>query len=978
MAVRVASFLGLFWGIWTVAVAQPVSNPLQTVKGDWARNQLNQLTLEQKIGQLFMVPCYTHASYANRKAVQNLIDTYQIGGIIFMKGQPVTQARWANEFQRRSKVPLLVATDAEWGLAMRLDSTIRFPKNLTLGAVQNDSLLEAFGREVGFQCRAVGVHVNFAPVVDVNNNPSNPVINVRSFGELPDNVARCGSAVARGLQQAGVLAVAKHFPGHGDTETDSHYDLPVLSQSARRLDTLELHPFRKLIASGVGGVMSAHLYIPALDKTQHLPGTLSPKIIQKLLKDSLKFEGIVFTDALNMAGVTKHHAPGSLELKALEAGNDMLEFSENVPLAIKTIKEAIRAGKYTEAELDGHVLKILLAKEWAYLHQTTQVSVDSVGLVLNKPAGLALRQKLYEEAITLIKNKYQILPLADPEKKKIAVVQVGTTGKQAFARTLNTYARVDVFSVPKTASQATIDTLVARLEKYTTVIVGIYDISTWPRNKYGISEATFSLLSKVRAQSSDVILTLFGSPYSCRHFGNEEAILVAYEEADEAQISAAQVIMGGLVPKGRLPIVPPPAFRQPVRYGMTSPRIGFDLPENWHMDSKTLAGIDTILNYATREKLTPSACVLAIRGNRMVYAKGFGQLSYNQAQPVSPFETIYDLASVTKVASTTLAIMKLYEQNRIELHAPINTYLTDLPLAIGHLTVYQFLVHKTGLPAFRQYYHHTLAADTTRSPYWYRPYPSDSFAIEIHPQLYLRSSFADSIWTWIKRLTPVPKPETVYSDINMIILGRMVEKVVGKPIEWYVSEHFYRPLGMYNTMFQPAQKCVEAQIPPTEVDKKFRFCTVQGYVNDETAALLGGVAGHAGLFATALDLGKLLLMLKNGGTYGGQRFLKRETITLFTAAQSEDSRRGLGWDKPEPRRGKLSPASTHASLKAYGHLGFTGCMVWVDPEYDLIYIFLSNRTYPNPANKRFSQENIRLNVMDMLYRSIDNYQLRHQ
>jgi len=946
---------------------------LFSIKGSWAKATLEKMTLEEKIGQLIMIPAYTGIQNSNLKTVEEAIKKYKIGGIIFMQGQPVRQAEHANYFQKISDIPLLMSQDAEWGLSMRLDSCIRYPKNMTLAAIEDDSLLYALGKELALQLKAVGVHVNFAPVVDVNNNPNNPVIGFRAFGEDKHNVTQKALMMMQGMQKNGVIAVAKHFPGHGDTDTDSHLDLPILNHNQQRLDSLELYPFKHMIDYGVMGVMVAHLYIPALDPTPNLPSTLSPLIVKKLLKDSLNFQGLVFTDALNMGAVTKYYQSGDIELKALLAGNDILLFADNIPNSIAKIKKAIQNGLISEKEIDDRVFKVLLAKEWLKLPQNKFVDTKQVYKVLHSRSAELLVSRLYKKSITLVKNEGRILPIKELNKK-FAYIQLGNyTGVPVFLRTLRAYAKIDEIKISNENSFQNYKSL---LRDYDYIIVGIYKMNGKEKELNGFTPGAMEILLEIQKfEKPKRIISVFGSPYLLNSLDSQESIIIAYEDARECQEGVAEVIFGGLVPEGKLPIYIPKFSKRPLYFNSIQ-RFQFGEPEDVGMDYFTLTKIDTAIHHYIKHKAFPGASVLVARGNKIVYAKSIGKAEYiKTAKDLDPLYTLYDLASVTKIVATTLGIMHLYEEQIINLYAPLGRYLTELKdEPVGKLRLIDILTHTSGLPAYENFWTASLKNGKS-DPSMISNTPKDGFTIPLTDKIWVHERFDSIFWNRVKKVKINKKAELVYSDLGMILLGKLIEKVSNLNLNEYCKIHFYEPMGMYNTFFQPYKQPLDTNyiIPPTEIDSYWRRQKIQGFVHDPNAAIMGGIAGHAGLFSTIFDLAKFGLMLKNGGEYGGTCFLDAATIRYFTSQTKSKYRRGLGFDKPEPNKNKISPTCPQASLDTYGHLGFTGTALWIDPEYDLVFVFLSNRTYPNTKNPIFNNESVRSQIMSLLYRSIDNF-----
>lgn len=946
--------------------------------GTWARAALDSMSLDEKIGQLFMVAAYSNKDAEHEAAIERLVRDQQVGGLIFMQGGPARQVTLVNRYQNAARFPLLIATDAEWGLGMRLDTTISFPKNMTLGAIRDSMPLFEMGIEVGKQCRRVGVHVNFAPVVDVNNNPRNPVINDRSFGEDRDNVFIKGLFMYKGMEYSGTIGCAKHFPGHGDTDTDSHADLPVIPFSRARLDSLELYPYKKLFERGVASIMVAHLYIPALDNTPNLASTLSPKIVTDLLRKEMGFNGLTFTDALGMQGVAKYWAEGETDLKAFLAGNDVLLFSGNVAKAKKMIKDAIGRGEVTVEELDKRVLKILVAKEWCGIHQNRLVPPVLPGEMMTAN-GIALRKQLFQAAMTCVRNNDQILPLGKLAQRRIAVIELGSEANSQFSQKLRTYAKMDFFQLPAASEKAQRDKVLAQIANYNTVIVGVDGMSKSASKNFGISAGTQALMKELDTPGRSVIAVLFGSPYGLKNFGaHEDAILVAYEDKDDAKVAAAEALFGGIKVDGLLPVTASPQF--PAGTGVVNPsanRYQWGLPESAGMDSHVLQAIDSIAQEAIAAGATPGCAVLVMRGNKIVWDRGYGRTEYEGGgKPVDPYGTLYDLASVTKVAATTVATMKLYQDKLINVEEAASVYVSDLRgRNLNHIKVRNLLLHNAGFLAFIPFYQEYYDSNgKSLKPEVYSLTPSDTFCVKIIDGLYMCGNYQDSVWMQIVDSPVKTDKKMRYSDLSMMVMRRVVEGASGVGFEKFLDSVFYKPLGMASTCFNPGTKLPKRTCAPTEMDNYWRHKKVEGYVHDQSAAILGGVSGNAGLFSNVYDLAKLLLMVKSGGTQGDQTYFDQSTVEFFTRRQQSDNRRGLGWDKADPGHG--SSCSDRASALTYGHLGFTGICVWVDPKYDLVYIFLSNRTWPNAENKKLQQLDIRNRILDKVYEAIHVWEKR--
>ncbi len=948
--------------------------------GIWAENKLDSMTLEEKVGQLFMVAAYSNKDEYHFAQIERLIRKEKIGGLIFMQGGPGRQVNLINRYQKASEIPLLMATDAEWGLSMRLDSTIRFPKNMTLGAIRDSMPIFELGLEIGRQCRAVGIQVNFAPVVDVNNNPRNPVINDRSFGENPRNVAIKGLHYIKGMEYANCIGTAKHFPGHGDTDTDSHLDLPIIEHGRGRLDSVELYPFRFMFENDIPGVMVAHLYIPVLDNTKNLASTLSPKVVNGLLREEMGFKGLIFTDALGMKGVTKFWADGETDLKAFKAGNDVLLFTKDVPKAKELILKSIQSGEVSEKELDRRVLKILIAKEWTGLHLqklSNKPDIES----LNSPGAVALRKRLYQAAITSVKNEGDILPLRSLENRKIAVVEIGSIDRKPFYGTLEKYGQVTHFSLPKVASSGQQENLLRRLSDYNTVIIGIDGMSKWASKNFGISTSTTGFLESLKSLGPDVVTVLFGSPYALTYFGqSSDAILVAYENQDAAKVAGAEAIFGAIPVDGILPVTASEQFPEGRSITWEAlPRFRFSAPEDAGMNGSVLEGIDDIAYEAVNSGATPGCAVLVMRNNQVVFEKTYGKTEYNGGKPIDPINTVWDLASVTKIAATTISAMKLVSEGLIDLDEHVSAYIKDFrERGLTHIKVRNLLRHDAGFKSWIPFYQSTLDSAGALNEDIYNNDSTGYYCVKVVDNLWMCRDYQDSMWVKIVGSDVRTDNRVRYSDLSMMVMQKIIESVTGVGLDEYVDSVFYRPMGMNNTAFVAGDRLFGKTFPPTEEDKYWRNKKIQGYVHDQASAMLGGVSGHAGLFSNMYDLAKLLLMVENGGRYGDLEFFPRSIVDQFTKQQRTDSRKGLGWDKAEMREGKSNPCSDYASQYTFGHTGFTGIGAWVDPQYHLVYIFLSNRTYPSAENKKLQRQNIRSRIQDVIYKSIFEFEKREK
>ena len=946
----------------------------------WADSVMASLDLDGRIAQLMMVAAYSNKGREHVRGIEDLIRQQDIGGLIFFKGGPMRQAELTNHYQKLARTPLLIGMDLEWGLAMRLDSTMRFPRQMTLGALTDDAGIEAMGREIARQMKRLGVQVSFSPVADVNNNPANPVINDRSFGEDRELVARKAIAYMKGLQDGGVIATAKHFPGHGDTDTDSHLGLPLIAQTRARLDSLELYPFERMVREGLAAMMVGHLEVPALDSTKGLPSTLSGPIVRGVLEKELGFKGLIFTDALNMKGVAKADKPGEIELRALLAGNDVLLFPQDPVKAIARIRQAVDSGEVPVELIDHSCLKILRAKEWAGLAGAGPVSRKNLYADLNTDDAAQLRRSLFQNAITVLGDE-GAMPVRRPDTLRIASLVIGDSIDCAFQRYLGRHARVDRFSCAKVLDAAQQNAVLASLKSYDLVIASVHGTTYRVDKEFGIPQVTLDLLRRI-GEKNRLALALFANPYRLANaFGAQRwsGIVCAYEENDDTQDLAAQVIFGALPAGGRLPVTASAFFRQGMGLDLLrTQRLDFLLPEGGGVGSDAMRRVDSIVLEGIAKGAYPGCQVLVARDGHVLWNRAYGSTMYTGGRPVRT-DDLYDLASVTKVAGTTLAVMKLYDEGRVDLDATLGTYVKDLLHAYpvhAKLVLRDILTHQAGLAAFVPY-HAKLVRNGALRPDVFVATPDAEHTVRVAEGVYIKSAFQDSLWAAMLAAPVKPRGNYVYSDIDFHLLARVVEAVTGERLDAYVERVFYRPMGLVTIGYRPLDRFPAERIVPTEDDKSFRMRLLRGDVHDPGAALLGGVAGHAGLFSDASDLAAILQMLLDGGAYGGVRYLNDSTVAAFTKCwycagpvpTGGENRRGLGWDKPQPA-GKPGPTCDCVSPLSFGHTGFTGTQVWADPQDRTITVFLSNRVHPSASNKKLSDLNIRTRIQEAVHDAV--------
>jgi len=941
-------------------------------KSNWADSVLQSLKLDEKIAQLLMIRTYSNKDTNYYNHIEALIKKYNLGGLCFFQGGPVMQAKLTNRYQNAAKTPIFIAMDAEWGPGMRLDSTFSFPFNMTLGSLEDDSLVYSMGSEIARQLKLLGVQINFAPVVDINSNPDNPVINSRSFGEDKFAVAQKAIAYMKGLQDNGIVATAKHFPGHGDTGSDSHFTLPVINKNFAQLDSLELYPFKQLINSGLEAVMVAHLFVPALDSAPGTPTTLSAKVVNGLLREKLEFNGLVITDALDMKGVTSNHKPGEIEVDALKAGNDILLLPQDIGAAISAIRKAVEEGVIEEGVIDKKCRKILTVKERHGLANYQPTQPDSLYNLINTVQNELLERYIYEEAISLLTNRDELLPLSRFDTLKIATLSIGSPELTAFQEMLANYIHVDHFNILKHFTANEKKSLLKKLSSYNLVIIGFHNTNIFPTKSFGINKECMDLAAAI-ADTTKTVLAMFSSPYSLRMIeqpGKFGSILLGHQDTRIANEICAQIIMGSIPAIGHLPVTVDSNFTLNQKINTISlKRLGYSIPEEVGVNSLDLNKIDDIVLRCIADKATPGCQVLVAVDGKVIYRKSFGYHTYAKGNFVKNTD-LYDLASVTKVAATTMSIMKLYDDKKIDIDHRLVQYL---PYLNGtnkeNLIIREVMAHQARLKPWIPFYLNTLDKQGNPDKKLYSKTLDDHHTVKVAENLYIDKNYGFVIYDSIATSGLRKKRDYKYSDLGFYLLKQAIENVSNKPLNTFVADEFYRPLGLQYTCFNPLDKFDPAVIVPTEKDDYFRHQLVHGYVHDPGAAMLGGISGHAGLFSDANDLAILMQMLLQGGDYGGRRYLRTGTIEQFTAQQFplNENRRGLGFDKPEPNERDKGPSCRSATLLSFGHSGFTGTYFWVDPEYNLIYIFLSNRVNPTAANVKLIRKNTRTNIQQVIY-----------
>ena len=948
-------------------------DPLVTVdakaQNTWVNNILEKMTIEEKIGQLFMIQAYSNLEDEHEKDIVDMIQKYHIGNLIFMQGTPEKQAVLNNKYQELSKVPLMIGFDGEWGLDMRLKNTFRYPWNMTLGAVRDNSLIAKFGEQLGKHCKRLGIHINFAPVVDININPKNPIIGNRSFGENKDNVTDKAIAFTKGMQSIGVLANAKHFPGHGDTASDSHHTLPVIDFDMQRLDTLELYPYRKLFKENLASVMTAHMSIPKLEPNKKLPSSLSKIIVTDLLIDKMGFKGLIITDGLNMKGAANYSSSSEINLAAILAGNDILLIPKDVPATVQLFKKAIKNKKLSIKRLDHSVRKILKAKYWAGLHNYKPVVLENLHEDLNSKTDVLLHRELVKKSITVVKNEKEIMPIRNLEKQKIAYVKFGEATSASFVTMLKNYAKIDVVSGVNSSD------FLSKLKKYNLVILGYHTSNAHPWKGFKFTKNDIATIQQI-AKEKKVILTIFSSPYSLldfKSFKNIEGLVVSYQNSEIAQEIAAQQLFGAIKANGKLPVTISTEFKE--GFGLTTStlsRLQYGVPEEVKMSSLKLNEIDVIAEEVMKKKMAPGMQILVARAGKVVYQKSFGYHTNDTLKKVKNTD-LYDVASMTKILATLPMVMKAEGEGKFRIVTELKNILPELRNSNKDtLTVKEILSHNARLKSWIPFYKLTQDSITGENlPTFYATTKTEKFGIKVAENLYLQTSYKDSILKYIKKVDQREKEEYKYSDLGYYILKRALERTYKKPLNQLTQDYFYQSLGANRTSYLPREKYAMNEIVPTENDQYFRNQLLHGHVHDMGAAMLGGVGGHAGLFSSANDIAKIMQMYLQNGFYGGNRFLKSATIAKFNKRYYADKkiRRGLGFDKPQLNP-NIEATCGCVSEESFGHSGFTGTYTWADPKSRIVYVFLSNRVYPTMENNELITENIRTKIQQVIQDAI--------
>ncbi|MFP4096323.1 MAG: serine hydrolase [Cyclobacteriaceae bacterium] len=926
----------------------------------WVRQVMDTLTLDEKIGQLLMVPIYAAEGTHDLNTIQELIRRYHIGGLVFHYGDTQEQILAINLLQQQSAIPLLIGTHARRGLGSSLDEAIHFPSYTALGAIQNESFLYSLGKEIARQGRIMGIHVNLSPVITLENTQKQPE-NTDVLSHDTGLAFAKGLRIMRGMQEHGLIPSYRQFPITSMLAlADPSVNSPLASPNeGRLLAQLNMPPELEEISDR------------SLLLRTSIPDTY-------VYEKYLRLEGLVFSEPLSQYGSKVSDAT----LQALMEGHDILLSSADVAEAVGIIKAALRDGRLKSIDIDRRVTKILKAKYLVGLDGHVAADTTAVLAQLNNSHARLLKQELYENAITVVKNEQEIIPIRTLDNTTFAslTLNTDTQGGAPFQQMLDRYVKFRHFTVNDTKEDADYDKLFQELKQYDHLVVAVYEHPS--RKQVQLDKETQALLRFLEKETKLTIVA-FSQPHKLQGLEQLSTLLCAYDDDPVAQQVVPQILFGAIGAKGRLPVNASTVLSAGL--GVSTPvlgRLAYSLPEAVGISSEVLTGIDSLAQWAISEKMTPGCQVLVARKGKIIYEKGFGYQTYEEEAPITP-ETIYDIASVSKVAATLQAIMFLQERGSIELDEKVSTYLPELKGTDKEkMTVREVLLHRAGLRSFIPFWSMTKDRSGLK-PEIYSLHAEGSFNSQIAPGLYAISSLRDSVWHWtidakLRKLRG-KKPHSWrpdfnyrYSDLSFYILHQLVERVTNQPMDEFLAQNFYDPLGLQTLTYRPLLRFPAERIAPTEEDNYFRNVLVRGTVHDEGAALFGGVAGHAGLFSTAYDLAVLMQMNLQDGFYGGIHYFQPGTVGRFSIRQHNDSRRGMGWDKPEYLRDG-GPTAPEASYASFGHLGFTGTSAWVDPKYDLVYIFLSNRVHPDARNTKLLTEGVRTKIQSVVYQAMEDY-----
>lgn len=951
----------------------------------WADSLMNTMSPRQRAAQL-MFPGVNHSSPTARRTIDEYIGRNGMGGILFEHSLLQKYAEMIDYTRSVAKVPVMVTFDGEWGLSMRIKDAPRFPKNMALGAISDPSLLYQYGKEMARECKLLGVNVNFAPVADVNSNPANPVIGSRSFGSDPVRVATLATAYGAGLEDGGVMAVAKHFPGHGDTSTDTHKTATTVTHDQHTMWKVDLVPFGRFISAGLGGVMAGHISVPSLDP-KGKPASASKAIITDVLKKRMDFRGIVFTDALKMKGSANAGKRNVVE--AFMAGADAFLCSDSPVRDLDDLMQAVADHRINQADIDSRCRKILAFKYALGLASPRPGQVGNINSLVNSPQAETVNRRLSAAAVTALWNHASALPLPVDTPHSTAIVNIGAPASNEFSDICSRYTSVDCFGISGDSNFT--ENEIRTIRNHPHIVLAVY--SDTPE-----SRANYDRLTK---NGADVCAVFFTGVYSLRKFLPEvksaKAVLLTYDDTPLLRQYAAQALFGGIKVDGRLPVDIQGVAKAGSGVDIRKSRLGYGVPEMAALKPSLTDSIDSLMNLAIRNGAIPGGQVLVAKDGIIVHDRSYG-LHTKGGEPVCD-STVYDLASVSKAIGTLPGIMAVYDDGHLRLDAPVSQYIGALRGGDkDNITVRQLLYHESGMPASLNMFDAMIDTAsysgqliTTKQDKLHpvkiqnrawgprdarlrsdivRRERSDSFPVAVARGIYAGRCTYDTIMNRIYNIGLRPTKAYNYSCLNFCLLMNIEEMITRRPHDRFVTERIWQPVGAHHLTYRPAENTPHASIAPTENDTFLRRQTVNGYVHDELAAFSGGVQGNAGVFGSAEDIAKVCQMWLQNGRYGERQILSPKTVKLFTTDKSPTCRRGLGFDKPDTVAPEYSPTCDEADPSVFGHLGFTGTVFWVDPHNNLIFIFLTNRVNPTRDNAAFNRMNLRPDLFRMVYNSL--------
>lgn len=985
---------------------------------EFAQGLVKGMTFKQQLAQTLMVPAWSRElkvdepldslQYQRRLLYQ--IRELGVGGVIFFQGNPLNQIYLTNYYQQESPLPLLIGIDGEWGPAMRLSTMEKYPFQMTLGATYNANLAFQTGRSMGEQCKRLGIHINFTPSVDVNIEPNNPIIGFRSFGSEPHNVSIMAATLARGMQQQGVLASAKHFPGHGDTKTDSHKELPVVEKSLSDLLKQDIAPFEHMISQRVASIMVAHLKVKSIDTVSPLPSSISPKYVSQWLRKDLGYAGLIITDALNMKGVAKMGSPADVALLALKAGNDIILFPEDVLGFLDSAEKSRQKGEIDSAEIAERVIRLIATKyDLGLFHNrfVDPVNIDAELTQIKDKYNRLYAQQVYDEAMILC--QFNTIENAQPNSQptltpntrspflnlghhtdSLYAMVIGDSIPAMIHPWISQYSNgwVGIVQLPWNADSLRIDSTLKKLGNTPLLLMGM-DWPTWGLKSRQIPMNWVKAIAAISESQKQALYIHYGHQYGINPLRNNRftmPIVLAHEWNEYALKASLRMAFG--------------LSHHYSSSNLTTPQtdcvrnlaeLDYAHGDIQGYDPELLAALDSLLREGLAREIYPSAQLVVLKNGLLVANLQVGAIQDHWGNNLPAHQDqVYDLASITKIAATTLAFMKIYESTKgLHLDHPIKNHWSDPAVAqsaIGNLTFRELLTHQSGLPAFLPLQKMAMKAGAKSFPCAQN---SESTAITvgegdhhnhlaISEGLCLDARWADSAWKWMLQSSIAPEKNYVYSDVNMIVLGKWIEHTTKQPLSSYVEQQFYRPLGLKNMGFEPLKRQISAQrIAPTLIDSLWPRGEVRGIVHDPSAMMLGGISGNAGLFSNALDLARLMYMLQEKG-YAGENIgylLKPSTVELFTKINNPRGKygyRGLGFDKPNGKDGNKANVFEGAPGTLFGHSGYTGTWAWADPANGITFVFVSNRTYPSEWNKKISQQGFRGQLLQTVYERLES------